>query len=257
MVMWKVEHEGQTYALRVFRTGAHKDCEREREVMEAVRVAGLPVPEIQAACVWQDRPALLMTWLAGRTMEDELRARPWRLWSLGVAFGRMQAAIHVVSAPPLLLQQRDAWISWQCEGEQTLQDCLRHRHSNEGALLHLDYHLRNVLTDGKQITGIVDWTNAHAGDPRADAARTVSILRVDPLARKPLLVRFGLRIFEQAWRTGYQRERGHLKDIALFYAWAGTVILCDLAPRYKQNPHELAPARRWTNKWKSQAGCAH
>lgn len=26
MVMWKVEHEGQTSALRVFRAGAHEDC---------------------------------------------------------------------------------------------------------------------------------------------------------------------------------------------------------------------------------------
>jgi aminoglycoside phosphotransferase (APT) family kinase protein len=255
MAMWKVEHEGQTYALRVFRAGAHEDCEYERVVMEAARAAGLPVPEVHGAGVWQDRPALLITWLAGRTVEDELRARPWRLWPLGSAFGRMQAAIHAVPAPTLLRQQPDAWIAWQCEGEQTLQDCLRHLPSDKGALLHLDYHLRNVLTDGKQITGIVDWTNALAGDPRADAARTVSILRVDPLARKPFIQWLGLRIFERAWRAGYQCERGRFKDMSLFYAWAGTIIQRDLAPRYKHRPHELAPARRWTNKWKARAGC--
>src|SRR5258708_40140578 len=160
--------------------------------MAAARAAGLRVPEVQRAGVCQDRPVLLLTWLAGRTVEDELRARPWRLWSLGIVFGRMQAAIHAVPAPDLLRQQPDAWIAWKCEGEQTLQDRLHHLRRNEGALLHLDYHPRNVLTDGKQITGIVDWTNAHAGDPRADAARTVSILRVDPGARKPLLQWLGL-----------------------------------------------------------------
>ncbi len=223
MAMWKVEYEGQTYALRVFPPGRHS--------------------------------ALLITWLAGRMVADELRARPWHVWRLGIEFGRMQAAIHAVPAPDLLRQQPEAWIAWKCEGEQTVQDRLRHLPSKEVALLHLDYHPRNVLTDGKQITGIVDWTNAHAGDPRADAARTLSILRVDPAARKPLLRRPGLRIFELAWRIGYQRERGRPKEMSLFYAWAGTVIQRDLAHRYEHVPQELTPARRWTNTWKARAGC--
>jgi len=253
VAMWKVEHEGQTSALRVFRAGAHEDCEHERGVMEAARAAGLPVPEVQKAGVWQDYPVLLINWLAGCTVEDELRTRPWRLWSLGIAFGRMQAKIHAIPAPALLRQRPNAWIAWRCEGEPTLQDHLRHLHSDQMALLHLDYHVRNVLTDGKHITGIVDWTNALAGDPRADAARTASILRVDPLARKPVLVWLGLRIFEQAWRIGYQREHGRFKDMSPFYAWAGTVMQGDLAERYKHNPNELVPARRWTNKWKAQA----
>lgn len=254
MAMWKVEYEGQTYALRVFEPGRHEDCERERVVMAAARAAGLPVPEVHGVGVWQDHPALLITWLAGRMVADELRARPWHLWRLGIVFGRMQAAIHAVPAPDLLRQQPEAWMAWKCEGEQTLQDRLRHLLLDEVALLHLDYHPRNVLTDGKQITGIVDWTNAHAGDPRADAARTVSILCVDPAARKPLLQRLGLRIFELAWRIGYQRERGRLKDMALFYAWAGTVIQRDLAHRYQHVPQELTPARHWTSKWKTRAG---
>ncbi len=255
MAMWKVEYEGQTYALRVFPPGRQEDCERERGVMAAARAAGLPVPEVHAVGVWQDHSALLITWLAGRMVADELRARPWHVWRLGIEFGRMQAAIHAVPAPDLLRQQPEAWIAWKCEGEQTVQDRLRHLPSKEVALLHLDYHPRNVLTDGKQITGIVDWTNAHAGDPRADAARTLSILRVDPAARKPLLRRPGLRIFELAWRIGYQRERGRPKEMSLFYAWAGTVIQRDLAHRYEHVPQELTPARRWTNTWKARAGC--
>ncbi|MGO8946974.1 MAG: phosphotransferase family protein [Ktedonobacterales bacterium] len=255
MAMWKVEYEGQTYALRVFGPGRQEEYERERVVMAAARAAGLPVPEIHRVGVWQHYPALLITWLAGRTVEEELRARPWHLWQLGIVFGRMQAAIHAVPAPDLLRQQRDDWIAWKCEGEQTVQDRLRQLPSHELVLLHLDYHPRNVLTDGKQITGIVDWTNAHAGDPRADAARTVSILRVDPGARKPLLQWLGVRMFELAWRIGYQRERGRLKDMALFYAWAGTVIQRDLAPRYQHVPQELTPALHWTNKWKARAGC--
>jgi aminoglycoside phosphotransferase (APT) family kinase protein len=254
MAMWKVEHEGRSYALRVFRPGEHERCERERVVMEAAQAAGLPVPQVQAAGVWQDRPALLITWLTGRPLAEELRARPWHLWRLGIEFGRMQAAIHALPAPDLLRQQPDAWIAWQCEAEPALQERLRRLASSNPALLHLDYHPYNVLTDGRQITGVIDWTNSLAGDPRADAARTVSILSVDPLVRKPFIQWLGLRIFELAWRIGYQRGGGHLKDMELFYAWAGTVMQHDLAPRYKQALQELAPARRWTNKWKARAG---
>lgn len=115
MAMWKVEHEGQTYALRVFRPGEQKNCERERVVMAAALAAGLPVPEVCAAGVWQDRPALLISWLPGRTVADELRARPWRAWRLGIAFGRMQVAIHAVPAPDLLRQLPDPGITWKDE----------------------------------------------------------------------------------------------------------------------------------------------
>ncbi|HLZ61148.1 MAG TPA: phosphotransferase [Ktedonosporobacter sp.] len=253
MAMWKVECEGQAYALRVFRPGQHEDCKHEQVVMAAARAAGLPIPEVHVAGVWQDRPALLITWLAGRTVADELLTRPWCIWRLGLEFGRMQAAIHAVPAPALLQQQPEAWIAWDYDGEQIVQDRLRSLASHKTSLLHLDYHPRNVLTDGRKITGIVDWTNALAGDPRADAARTVSILRVDPLVRKPLILWLGLRIFELAWRIGYQRQGGRLKDMPLFYAWAGTVIQHNLAQRYKHKPQELAPARRWTNKWKARA----
>src|SRR5258708_36013371 len=93
MAMWKVEHEGQTSALRMFPAGAYEDCEYEGAVMTAARAAGLPVPEVQRAGVYQERPVLLLTWLAGRTVEDELRARPWRQWSLRMRFCRMHAGI--------------------------------------------------------------------------------------------------------------------------------------------------------------------
>jgi aminoglycoside phosphotransferase (APT) family kinase protein len=61
MTMWKVEYEGQTYALRVFRPGEHDECEHERAVMAAAQAAGLPVLEVHATGVWQDHPALLIT----------------------------------------------------------------------------------------------------------------------------------------------------------------------------------------------------
>src|SRR5260370_33139411 len=80
MTMWKVEHEGQTSALRLFPAGAQEDCEYERAVMAAARAAGRPVPEVQRAGAYQDRPVRLLSCLARRTIADRLRARSCRLW---------------------------------------------------------------------------------------------------------------------------------------------------------------------------------
>ncbi|MDQ2715424.1 MAG: aminoglycoside phosphotransferase family protein, partial [Chloroflexota bacterium] len=202
---------------------------------------------------WRDHPVLLLSWLPGRPVADELRARPWRAWSLGVLFGRMHAAIHAISAPAILLEHPDAWIDWKVPAEPALHQRLRSIEHRADLLLHLDYRPFNVVTDGRSITGVLDWTNARAGDPRADAARTFSILRIDYVGRPNILERAVRRIFEQGWRTGYQQKRGPLRNMSLFYAWAGTVMESDLAG--KREPEDLARIHRWTLRYKQQAGC--
>jgi hygromycin-B 4-O-kinase len=41
---------------------------------------------------------------------------------------------------------------------------------DQRALIHNDYQLENVLTDGARITGVIDWANALYGDPLYDVA---------------------------------------------------------------------------------------
>jgi aminoglycoside phosphotransferase (APT) family kinase protein len=253
--IWRVESTGQLYALRVFPPGREDDCEREIVVMQAALAGGIPVPRVHAAGTWRDRSALLLSWLPGRPMAEEVRTRPWRAWTLGVLFGRMQAAIHAVPAPGVLRQRTDAWIAWAGPAEESLQVRLRVAEQRADALLHLDYHPLNVMTDGTRVSGVLDWTNARAGDPRADAARTVTILRVDMQGGGvSRVLERGVRwLFERGWRRGYAQAAGPLGDMALFYAWAGAVMGRDLA--HKRGPRELARIRHWTAIWKERAGC--
>ena len=94
-----------------------------------------------------------------------------------------------------------------------------------------------------------------AGDPRADAARTITILRVDVTGGGvSLVLERGVRwLFERGWHHGYTQAAGPLGDLTLFYAWAGAVMGRDLAP--KRGPRELARIHRWTAIWKERAGC--
>jgi len=128
---------------------------------------------------------VLLSWCAGRTVLEELAVRPWQARCLGVLIGRTLAAIHRIPAPAVPRQRRDSWLDWAGPDDEPLRRRLRElaRHGDDTALLHLDYHQLNIMTDGTRITGVLDWENARAGDPRADLARTVSILLVD--ARGP------------------------------------------------------------------------
>ena len=52
---------------------------------------------------------LLLSWLPGWPVAEELRVHPWRAWKLGVVFGRMHATIHTLPAPAILHDHLYAW----------------------------------------------------------------------------------------------------------------------------------------------------
>jgi aminoglycoside phosphotransferase (APT) family kinase protein len=251
--IWRVARGKQLYALRVFRAGQDTTYKREIAAMRAAQAGGLPIPTIHASGNWRDRPALLLSWCAGAPLLQVLQRQPGRLWSLGVQFGRMQAAIHAITPAPAPELPPGDWISWAGADEAALQTRLRAT-TKAAQLLHLDYHPLNLMTDGRQMTAVLDWANARVGDPRADAARSYSILAIDPnWPRQPHIMLFR-QILARAWRRGYQQAAGPLGDMALFYAWAGAVMLRDLAPRAARSGLRLDRVRRWTDLWKRRAG---
>ena len=257
--IWRVEHPSMTSALRVFRPEQAATQQREIAAMELARQAHVPVPTVHAAGVWHERPVLLISWCPGVPLWQAVRRRPWRVLSLGLAFGRIQAQIHQIrSAAPW--QQRPDWIGWAGSEEHRLHAALEHLAQPVPALLHLDYHPLNVLADGRQITAVLDWANTRVGDPRADVARTYTILMVEPYmpGRQPLAVSLMRRILAWSWRRGYEQIGGKWSDMAWFYVWAGAVMVRDLAPRVSNpqswwQPRHLAQIQAWTTTWRQRA----
>jgi aminoglycoside phosphotransferase (APT) family kinase protein len=238
--VWRIQAGQRQYALRVFRAHELSVLQWELTVMCAARSAGIVVPRTYAVGSHLGRPALLMDWSPGQPVAQVVRDQPWRLPLLGVDFGRLHKRLHAVSAPAGL---RATWIDWPRPADRVVAERLRARALATDRLLHLDFHPLNVLALDGRLTAVLDWTNAHAGDPRADFARTVTILRLAPGLDDPVLRR-GLRLFEFAWRLGYGPPGQHM---ALFYAWAGRAMLHDLATRF--SPADLAPVQRWTTLW--------
>lgn len=258
--IWRVAHGGMVSALRVFRPDQARMCQFEVSAMRVAVAGGLPVPEVRAEGVWRERPALLLSWCEGRTLLGTFQKQPWRIWSLGMQFGRMQARIHAVNAGALQSHRGD-WISWIGPAEMRLQEHLRSLKPRTDALLHCDYHPLNVMTDGKEITGVLDWPNAAAGDPRADLARTVVILRFTPGVTPSRVEHAAISLFERSWWRSYRQAAGQVEGMAPFYAWAGAAIVRDQAskiglPGRTLQSHDLDPLRAWTAEWKRKAGIA-
>jgi aminoglycoside phosphotransferase (APT) family kinase protein len=255
--IWRVADAHTAYALRVFRADQLATCHREAAVMRTLFEAGLPVPRVHAEGVSGDRPALLLSWCPGRTLLAQVKARPWRIWPLGVALGRMHARIHALPVPAELAGVVPAW---NPRREDLAADLLARLDTPAStSLLHLDYHPLNVMVQGGQVTGVLDWANVALGDRRADLARTVTLLRLPPLPPgTPAIVGLVMRpILEAAWRNGYRQLQmvDPFVDMAPFYVWAGAMLERDLRPKLGRpgvwlQESDLARIRRWTLAWK-------
>lgn len=260
-LVWRVEHDGLVDALRLFRPEQAAVCHREAVVMTAAAASGLPVPIIRAEGTWHDRPAMLMAWCPGTTILAETAKKPWRVGQLGRIFGQTQATMHAIRAPDVLRNPKLGWIEWGGTEQQELQQAIRQTPHQTDRLIHLDYHPFNVLVDGDTISGVIDWTNARSGDPRADVARTITILRLEkaPPGLLGLMTNLIRRIFEQAWRRGYEERAGSLDaNMTLFEAWAGAAMISDLAARQRRGDKtaakQISVVAGWTRVRKRRAG---
>ena len=251
--IFRVEHGGDSFALRIFRPEQLGTSRGEMVAMDAAAEGGVPVPRVHAYGVHDGRPALLLDWCEGQTVIEALARWPERATALGAACGEVLARIHAVTVP--VEYQDRSWAGW---GGLDVSDPLYQRlvaFARHDRLLHLDYHPLNVLTDGERVTAVLDWANAHAGDPRADLARAITILRLDtgdlPPEARPIL-----RAFERGLRVGYAAIAETPVDMPLFHVWAGHAMLHDLAPRLAVNPAQAARIRRWIGLWERCAGDA-
>ncbi len=256
--IWRVQWHDVFYALRVFRPEQMNNYQTEMLAMNIAHQQGIPVPKIIRNGIWQERPVMLLSWVTGKTLAAQLQTHPPLIRQLGSAFGRMQAAIHRIPAPHEM--DKTSWIEWAGD-EPELKARLLDLPSRKNRLLHLDYHPLNVMADGGKISGVLDWANARAGDPRADFARTYAILRIERYSpdREPFKLTVGRRLLAYFWRRGYLQAGGQLDEMALFYAWAGASMIRDLSPKIGRpgiwlQDHHLDSVRKWRDHWKRQAG---
>lgn len=227
--IWQVHCKDNVFALRLFPAGHQPAAKHEATMMRAAQAAGVQVPEIHAEGEWNNRPVLLLSWCDGRTVMQEMRRRPWNIRRLGYRFGQTQARMHSAKYNhPDLDAQR--WITRFGPVDDELRSRLADVQQPTSRLLHLDFHPLNVMAFRREIGCILDWCNAMPGDPRADVARTWSILRLMPLTagRPEPVTESARRLLTAGWLRGYQAIAGELRHMDVFKVWAGMTMVQDL-----------------------------
>ncbi len=255
-ILWRVEHAGHVSALRIYPANQRNDRDREVEILRAE--LGIPIPRLEAVGDPFGIPAMLISWCPGKTIYEALWQAPERADQLGAAMGRIQARLHCTPVPDSLRSTlSDDWIGWAGVKEGTFAQQLRHFESNDQSVIHLDLHPQNVIVEGDSISCVIDWTNALIGDPRADIARTYSILTWVPIEPNvdTQRVRKIRTEFRRGWLRAYQEEiTGELENFAPFLAWAARAMLNDLVrkvgqPRVWLTESDLARMRRRERRW--------
>ena len=225
--VWRVEGRDETFALRVLRPGEREVALAETRAMQAGSEAGAPAPRVVAAGTWDTRPVMLLSWCEGRTLHEEARRRPWAVFALAIACGRAQALLNAQPAPADLTAT--SWLTRFGDVDAELGARLAAAEGPRAGLLHFDFHPHNVLVSGREVSGLVDWTNACGGDGRADLARSWSLLTHRPRGGvRARATAWVWRVAAAGWQRGYEQVAGPQRDMPVFRIWALTGLLHSL-----------------------------
>ncbi len=229
--MWSFLPSPKASALvvRVFAEGAGAAAEREYLAMDAAARHGLPVPAIVTRGTVRHRPFLVATFIPGIPANQALAAHPERAHALGVVMGETLGRVHEVVAPEGFTGKANTWID---RGGPALSPVRQLLDAGPGQdrLLHLDYHLANVLVQDGRLAGVIDWEHTLAGPPHMDLARSRAILRAAVLGEfVPAEQHEALARFEQGLVAGHARVIGADTHPELSAAWGLAMTVEDLS----------------------------
>ena len=155
-----------TRVLRRYRDPSHSNTEMEARVMRYLAGRGYPVPQVHDVTGTE----LVMDRLDGPTLMQAWERRPWRLGRYARELAALHDRLAAVPAPDWLPAPR------------TLRD---REPGGTGSVLHLDLHPLNVILTPDRGPFVIDWTNASAGDPAFDLARTIVTVGTADLPLSP------------------------------------------------------------------------
>ncbi|MGN6485755.1 MAG: phosphotransferase family protein [Thermomicrobiales bacterium] len=248
--LWRVDLHGYPpLVLRVLPGASDSGPRREAAIHAMARRSGIPAPEIVAAGTVPGRSeaAMAMHLMPGIPLSQALIRTPDAdtARSLGDAAGRMLARVHTIPASSLLTAgawpgesgDSGSWLTWK-----PVSPTVRHiaedadTPTTDWSLLHLDFHLENLLADPATgaITAVLDWTNARLGPPEADLARTQTVLETARLLPDlPPGANTILNAFTEGFMDGHAAVHGPADPVRLraATAWALDAQIADLTPK--------------------------
>jgi aminoglycoside phosphotransferase (APT) family kinase protein len=245
--------------LKLFRPGWSMDvAEHEAEVARIIYAAGVPVPRIDELAEVDGRAGIIYERITGPSLLKVLSTRPWRLPAVARTLAEVHAEVHrhTVSGLPCLhevLARRIQNASSLPADHQQIAlaalDSLAAQSGTEGAraaLCHGDYHPDNVLLSARGPL-VIDWENAAIGDPHADVARLLLLVRASVASIRSAAGRSMRRAVGSALIALYLRNYRQLLpcDSSRLAAWELPVTAARLAEGISEEEAHLLARVRW------------
>lgn len=173
---------GDREILKLFRKGLSWNIiDREYQISKVVSEQGLPVPKVMQQVELEDRCGIIYERLNGKSLLDLIMKKPFSTNAYVKQLADLQYQVHKSTGLELPkyketlernIRETDSLTDAQKKEVLKLLDQLP-----EGdALCHGDFHPGNIMVDGDNYY-ILDWMTAAAGNPAADVARTILLLR--------------------------------------------------------------------------------
>ncbi len=225
--------------LKLFRDSpwAARSRDTELAAMSAVSGAAGPMPAALGTVEVDGRAGLLIERVDGIDMLTRIGKQPWYVISAGGAMAKVHAAVHRAEASASL-EALHSRLERQIRAVGTQRPDIAERGLRALAslpqgdrLLHGDFHPANIILSPRGPV-VIDWPNANRGDPSADVARTLLMMRLGELPPgSPWLIRrlekFGRGVLRSRYVSTYRKSAG--LDMALVERWTVPVAIARLA----------------------------
>lgn len=172
------------WVLKLFEAGYPPESAdlEQRSIEEALRL-GIPTVACHGRVEVDGRPGILLDRVRGDSLTKQAERNPLKIRSGAKALASTHVLVHE-SPTQEFTEIRDATIAaLDTPPMAFLDDPQKEKAARMIAglpagdrLLHLDFHTENVFTDGDRYT-ILDWQTTLRGDPAADVAMTVLLIR--------------------------------------------------------------------------------
>lgn len=219
---------GEGQVLKLYRASCPRDWTAyEVEVVRALTAAGVAAPAVLDTVELDGRAGIVFERVPGRSLREQITSAPWRAGAAGRLLARLHGALHArpVAAPLPRLRDKLAATLGELRpalGPEADRVLARLEALPDGdRVCHFDFHPDNILGEGTAARAI-DWNNAALGDPVADVARTVLMIRSpyfppDVPATVRTFVLALKRWLARAYEAEYRRRFG--LDRAALRAW--------------------------------------
>lgn len=226
---------GGQYILKLFYNWVSADaiaCEEQKNRL--VVAAGLPVPGILDTISVDNRRGIIYERIAGRTMLRELMVKPWRIYKYARLLAQLQTDIHRYSVPRI--QSGRQHLEETIAGLPLLPVDLKiqilkilEQLPDGNVLCHFDFHPDNIMMSPRGPV-IIDWMNSMKGNPVADLARTIILMRMSsppPGTPGRMITRIFQNTFCRLYLEHYLQLEPHSRQEII--AWQITVAAARLA----------------------------